>query len=166
MFIIPLSEPDLVEIKLQYHDPKGKQVVVWTFLESEVFQKDGVAVFLAQKYYLWDGLDKRWGEEARVFAVKAPELPIDISTEIAGRWAQKSGKDVKAALTYLHDNGIMNGKVNGDNLDFYMNGSDMIVSWDEISDMMRVVKENGAVHKDPELGTKCWEMEFRPVVQK
>ena len=169
-----LMEPGHSISELRYRDSKGKPTVIWKYLDSKVFQKDGISVFSAQKYYLWDGLDKRWGEESRIFAIKATELPVDISTEIIGRWAQESERNVKTTLTNLYYNGVMNVKADGDKLSFHFDQSDMLVSdasdilvsWEQIQDMMRVVKEKGVVHKDPELGTKCYEIEFDPTVKK
>jgi len=169
-----LMEPISNVSEFRYRDAKGKTTVVWNHIGSEVFQKDGISVFSAQKYYLWDKLDQRWGEEDRVFAVRAAELPVDISTEIVGRWAKESGRNVGTTLTNLYLNGIMGAKVEGDKLSFHFDQSDMnvsdasdiLVSWEQIKDMMQFVKEKGIVHKDPELGTKCYEMEIEPTVKK
>jgi len=168
-----LMEPNHTISKLRYRDAKGKPTVIWSYV-YEVFQKDGVSVFSAQKYYLWNGLDKRWWQESRVFAVRATELPVDISTEIVGRWAKESGRNVGTTLTNLYFKGIMGAKVEGDKLSFHFDQSDMnvrdasdiLVSWEQIKAMMHFVKEKGIVHKDPVLGTKCYEMENEPTGKK
>lgn len=169
-----LMEPSHDINELRYRDTNGKPTVVWNYLESEVFQKDGISVFLAQKYYLWDGLDKRWGQESRVFAVKSTELPADISTEIVGKWAKESGRDIGTTLTNLYSSGIMNIKAEDGNLSFHFDesdfstndASDIHVSWDQIKSMAGFVKTNGVVHKDPELGTECYEIKFEPQAEK
>ncbi len=64
----------------------------------------------------------------------------------------------------------MNAKVEGDKLSFHFdqsdfnasNASDILVSWEQIKEMMQFVKEKGIVHQDPVLGTKCYEIEFAP----
>jgi hypothetical protein len=169
-----LMEPGHSISELRYRNSNGTPTIIWDNIDTEIFQKDGISVFSAQKYYLWDALDKRWGQESRVFAVRAAELPVDISTEIVGRWAKKSGRNVGTTLTNLYFNGIMNAKVEGDKLNFHFDQSDVNasdaadipVSWGQINDMMQAVKEKGIVYKDPVSGTACYEMQFDPPVKK
>jgi hypothetical protein len=79
-----MGEVAMTQHKLRYTDSHGHRAIVWEWVFSEIFIRDGVAVFI--------GEDPAYA--MRVFAVKPPELPLDITTQIVGGWAQASGKNV------------------------------------------------------------------------
>jgi len=107
----------------------------------------------------------------QLFAVRAPELPLDITDEIIGRWAQTSGKDVVKAIAMA---GIVYFQEKNNKMDFHFvfwtseKWPDTVITldWNQISDVMREVKEKGIERKDLRWGTRYIEKEFKPEVQK
>jgi hypothetical protein len=95
--------------------------------------------------------------EFRLFAVKGPELPLDITSELIGNWARESGKDVSKARTTAS---LIGGKRTDEgNLEFYVEfsegvgpGTNVPVNWNQISNMMHDVKSHGTEGKDRKFG--------------
>ena len=103
--------------------------------------------------------DDRWPMILRIFAVKAPEPPLDITSEVIRIWCKESHYDYAAALARAS---IANTEEKADALEFtfaVFRGEDwpntvVRVSWLGISEIMREVKEHGVVRKDHRYGTK------------
>jgi hypothetical protein len=160
-----ISAPEAHTITLQFRNVEGKQVMVWPSLESATVVKNGVAMFVASRTdgsYKKDGI---WPMESRLFAVSFPGLPMDITDETVGRWAQESGKD---AAKYLEDypSPIEPQETNGNiNTEFEFTHFQKIVislSWEQISNIMECVKTNGVQHKDPQWNLIYIDKEFKP----
>jgi hypothetical protein len=153
------SEPSAHRISLQYR--KGwHTVVIWPSLESSVFVNDDVAVFI--------GL--MGNKETRLFAVKMPNPPMDITDEVLWRWSKESGKGFADALK-VSGAGTLGKK--GYMLEFHFTfwaredwPRTVNLGWSQISDIMREVKEKGVERKDRVWGTSYIEKEFKPTVQK
>ena len=98
-------------------------------------------------------------------------MPMDITDEIIGRWAQTFGKDIEKAKQFV---GVQSPKEKDNKLDFQFvfwtteNWPDTVITlnWNQISDIMCEVEEKGVVHKDLRWGTSYIEKEFKPEVQK
>ena len=156
-----LSQPELMRISFVYRAPDGKTTQVWPSLYGvgEVVQGD-VAIFVGDKAYVSSDPDDPRGMKPRLFAVRSPALPLDITDEILWRWSQASGKDFTKAQVYLSL--ITPVKVNGQlglQLDFYTDDSHwpdkstFLLGWDQVSAIMRDVQAKGTVHKDLRWGT-------------
>jgi hypothetical protein len=153
-----ISEPEATRISLQYR--KGwHTVVIWPSMEGCIIKND-IAVFI--------GL--MGNHESKLFAVKAPGPLLDITDEVLGRWSKESGKDFVEALKVAS---ISHFQERGDALEFHFTfwaRNDwprvVILNWDQISDVMREVKEKGVVRKDLRWGTTYIQKEFKPEVQK
>ena len=166
-----ISEPQSHQISLQYTGSNGKQVMIWPSATGGKIVKNEVVIFEADKAWKLPKPDERWPMKPRVFVARAPDFPLDITDEIVGRWAQASGKDVVKAISMA---GIVYFEEKNNELDFHFvfwttkNWPDTVITlnWNQISDIMREVKEKGVVHKDLRWGTSYIEKEFKPEIQK
>jgi hypothetical protein len=157
-------EPPAMRFELQYR--KGlRTVVIWPSLYAvrEVV-KDDVVVFVANTAIEPPLSDEPRATMERLFAVKAPELPMDITDEVLWRWSKESGADF---VKLLKTASIVYAKQNDNAVEFhFVDGShkDIIptLDWNQISDVMREVKEKGVVRKDRVQGTSYIEKEFKP----
>ena len=165
-----ISEPPAHRISLQYRNSKGQRVLVWPSTRNTVVKGD-LAVFVGNGGYDQPRLDEPRATQPRLFAVKMPGLPLDISDEVLWRWSQQSGGDFTEVLKKAN---IMFPKEKGDALEFqfaiYSPPNWPVIAiqldWNQISDIMREVKEKGVVRKDRVWGTSYIEKEFKPEVQK
>lgn len=161
-------EPPAIRTALQYR--KGlRTVVIWPKTHGIIVTND-VAIFRAGKAYDPPFPDEPQATGWRLFAVRAPDLPLDITDEVLWRWAKQSDGDLAKLLKNPDlfkkvDVGVIEEK-NG-MLEFYAYVRDIgngVVDLDrnQISDIMREVKEKGVVRKDPVWGTSYIEKEFKP----
>ena len=162
-----ISEPSAHQISLQYRKPNGGLMMIWPSAGGTIVRND-VAVFVGDKAWKQPAFGERWPMKPRLFVVRAPDLPLDITDEVIGRWAQASGKDVVKALKAATALGsqLQNDKVNFDFEFFDQPETTITLDWNQISDIMREVKEKGVVRNDLRWGTSYIEKEFKPEVQK
>ncbi|HXR04006.1 MAG TPA: hypothetical protein VN836_04785 [Verrucomicrobiae bacterium] len=156
-----ISQPELMRISFLYRAPDGKTTLVWPSLYGvgEVIKGD-VAIFVGDKAYVSPDPDDPRGMKPRLFAVRSPALPLDITDEILWRWSQASGKDFTKAAQFfsLATPAEINGQL-GLQLEFYTDESDwpdkstILLNWDQVSAIMREVQEKGTLHKDLRWGT-------------
>jgi hypothetical protein len=156
-----MSQPELMRISFLYRAPDGKTTLIWPSLYGvgEVIKGD-VAIFVGDKAYVSSDPNDPWGMKPRLFAVRSPALPLDITDEVLWRWSQASGKDFEKAeqLFSMVIPEEMNGQLELQ-LEFYTEEKDwpdkstILLSWDQLSDIMREVKEHGIAHKDLRWGT-------------
>jgi hypothetical protein len=92
---------------------------------------------------------------------------LDITDEVLWRWSKESGDDFVeilkvASIVYPKE------KDNGVEFHFARGGPDLniFMNWNQISDVMREVKEEGVIRKDRVQGTSYIEKEFQPEIQK
>jgi hypothetical protein len=96
----------------------------------------------------------------RLFAVKPPNPPLDITDEVLWHWSKASGRDFGKARQLIN---IAN-PVNKDDkvevqLEFYVNesgwpdNSKLDLDWNQISEIMRTVQAKGTKHTDPRWDT-------------
>jgi hypothetical protein len=156
-----MSQPETMRISFLYRAPDGKTTVIWPSLYGvgEVIKGD-VAIFVGDKAYVSSDPNDPRGMKPRLFAVRSPNLPLDITDEILWRWSKVSGKDFQKALdrfslvTPVEKNGQLELQ-----LEFYTqevewpDKSTIQQNWTQISDIMREVKEKGTLHKDLRWGT-------------
>ncbi len=136
------SEPESHQITLQRRKPGGGRKMIWAYIDNPVINED-VAVFAARVDY-----------NPRLFAVKGLETPLDITDEVFWRWSIESGHDFadvfKAASIYDFTLKSKEGKLCFE-FGIWTNGNSCAVpvnlSWPQVSDIMREVKEKGALQK-------------------
>lgn len=157
-----IFEPDAHRSALQYRTATGKRIMIWPSVGG-TFIRGEIAVFVAYK----EGVNT--GEP--IFAVKPPAPPLEITSEILLRWSRESGRDdakarQMASIAYIVES------VSGLEIHFVFwgkeNWPDTIfrLDWNQISDIMREVKEKGVVRKDRVWHTTYIEKEFEPEVQQ
>jgi hypothetical protein len=155
-------EPPAIRTALQYR--KGlRTVVIWPKTHGIVVT-NCVAVFEAYTAYEPPPPSNPQATKRRLFAVKAPELPLDITDEVLWRWSKESGEgffNIKNVASPVppeeKDNGVEFLFATGTHKDIIIR-----MDWNQISDVMREVKEKGVVRKDRVWGTSYIEKEFKP----
>jgi hypothetical protein len=157
------SSPDPADarVSFQYRAPDGKITLIWPSLYGvgEVIKGD-VAIFVGDKAYVDPDSDNPHSTKPRLFAVRSPALPLDITDEILWRWSKATGKDFAKALdcfslvTPAEKNGHLELQ-----LEFWTEEKDwpdkstVQLDWNQMSDIMREVKAKGALRTDPRWGT-------------
>jgi hypothetical protein len=149
------------QVSFQYRAPDGETTPIWPSLSgvSEVIKGD-VAIFVGDKAYVSPDPDDPRGTKPRLFAVRSPALPLDITDEVLSQWSKKSGKDFAKAWDRFSM--VSPEEKNGQlelRLEFWTQERDwpdkttLQLDWNQVSDIMREVKEKGVVHKDLRWGT-------------
>jgi hypothetical protein len=157
------SSPDPADtrVSFQYRAPDGKVTLIWPSLYGvgEVIKGD-VAIFVGDKAYVSPDPNDPRGTKSRLFAVRSPALPLDITDEVLWRWSKATGKDFTKTLdrfsmvTPAEKNGQLEVQ-----LEFWTQEKDwpdkttLQLDWNQVSDIMREVMEKGTLHKDPRWGT-------------
>jgi hypothetical protein len=157
------SSPDPADtrVSFQYRAPDGKITRIWPALYGvgEVINGD-VAIFVGDKAYLQPDADTPRSVKPRLFAVRSPALPLDITDEVLWQWSKQSGKDFAKALDRFSM--VTPEEKNGQlelQLEFWTQEKDwpdtstLQLDWNQVFDIMREVKEKGALRKDPRWGT-------------
>jgi hypothetical protein len=155
------TEPADTRVSFQYRPPDGKIILIWPSLYGvgEIIKGD-VAIFVGDKAYVSPEADTPRGIKPRLFAVRSPALPLDITDEILWQWSKKSGKDFVKTLdrfsmvTPVEQNGRLELQ-----LEFWTEEKDwpdtgtLQLDWNQVFDIMREVKAKGALHRDPRWDT-------------
>jgi hypothetical protein len=155
------SDPADTRVSLQYRAPDGKIIHIWPSLYGvgEIIKGD-VAIFVGDKAYAEPDADIPRGTKPRLFAVRSPALPLDITDEVLWQWSKKSGKDFAKALdrfemlTPAEKNGHLELQ-----LEFWTEEKDwpdtstLQLDWNQVFDIMREVKEQGVMRQDLRWGT-------------
>ena len=156
-----LSQPGTTRVSFQYRAPNGRTTLIWPSLYgvNEVI-KGNLAIFVGDKAYVSTDPDTPRGTKPRLFAVRSPALPLDITDEVLWQWSKKSGKDVTRTLDRFSM--VTPEEKNGRlelHLEFWTEEKDwpdastLQLDWNQVSDLMREVKEKGTEHKDLRWGT-------------
>ena len=162
------TAPADTRVSFQYRAPDGKIILIWPSLYGvgEVINGD-VAIFVGDKAYVQSNPDNPRGVNPRLFAVRSPALPLDITDEVLWRWSKAAGKDFTKALdrfslvTPAEKNGQLELQ-----LEFWTEEKDwpdkttVQLDWNQMSDIMREVKEKGVMRKDPRWDTPYIGKEF------
>jgi hypothetical protein len=148
-------------VSLEYLSPDGQRLLIWPslFTSDEIIKAD-VAIFVGDEAYVSSNPNDPRGTKPRLFAVKAPAPPLDITDEVLWYWCRSSGKDFAKAVQLFN---VATLTKQGDKvhvqLEFYVNERDwpdsasFQLDWNQISEIMRTVKAKGTMHKDPRWGT-------------
>lgn len=151
-----LDDPPPPRIALQYRDKDDKLTRVWPSLYStDEVVKDDLALFVAEK------AEPDRVTYPRLFAVRAPAPPLDITDELLWRWCKANGKSFEKALTQIT---LVTPVEEGDGLQirfqFWANdiygkpredwpdNGELHLSWKQVDDLMRAVKAKGVQMKD------------------
>jgi hypothetical protein len=155
-----ISSTDL-RVSFEYREPDAKTILIWPSLygAGEVIHGN-VAIFVGDQAYVSSNPDDPRGTRPRLFAVQAPGPPLDITDEVLGYWSKASGKDFAKAEQQFNQ-AIPTGTNNQLDLqlEFWMGGNGwpdnatLQLDWNQVSDIMRAVKENGTRRKDLRWGT-------------
>ena len=148
-------------VSFQYRAPDGKITPIWPALYGvgEVIKGD-VAIFVGEKAYVSPDPDDPRGTRPRLFAVRSPALPLDITDAVLWRWSKAAGKDF--AKTVDRFSMVTPAEKNGQlelQLEFWTEEKDwpdkttVQLGWNQVSDIMREVKAKGILRKDPRWGT-------------
>jgi hypothetical protein len=148
-------------VAFQYRAPDGKITPIWPALYgvAEVIHGD-VAIFVGEKAYVSPDPDDPRGTKPRLFAVRSPALPMDITDAVLWRWSKAAGKDFAKALDQFSmvTTAERDGRLQLQ-LEFWTEEKDwpdkttVQLGWDQVSAIMREVMEKGTLRKDPRWGT-------------
>jgi hypothetical protein len=132
-----------------------------------IYVNDGVALFTAYAASREPDPENPKATHPRLLAVRAPDIPLDITGEIVRGWAKKTGHD----LNIYGPRTIVHSEQKDDMVEFTFGISasehaTVTMDWNQIADVMREVKEKGVVKKDRVWGTSYIEKEYKPEVQK
>src|SRR5215831_10007872 len=142
------NDDEQARVSLEYRGPDGQTYLIWPslFTSDEIIKAD-VAVFVGDEAYVSPNPNDPRGTKPRLFAVKAPGPPLDITDEVLWYWCKASGKDFAKAMRLFNVATLVN---HGDKvevqLEFYVNERDwpdnatLQLDWNQISEIMRTVK--------------------------
>jgi hypothetical protein len=147
----------LPRTSLAHKDSEGNTTIIWPSLYcfNEVVHDD-TALFVAERAYVRDGTPSI---KPRLFAVRFPAPPLDITEEVLWRWAKANHKDFYKSLG-RYNVAIPRGGEDGlqINIEFwagsYMNDADwpdtgsIELTWKELDDIMADVQKKGMPQKD------------------
>lgn len=154
----------------EFLDASGKTRLIWPDIYAASCVVGGeYAVFVGDKAYIEpDGK----ATHPRLFAVKAPELPMDITDEVLWRWSKATGKDFMKAENRFN---MVTVTGNPDHLqvhlEFWSGGmlaegedwpdaGDVQLEWKQVAAILRTEKTLGVVQKDLRWHTPYIGMKF------
>jgi hypothetical protein len=150
-----------LRVSFEHLKPDGKTVLIWPSLYGvgEVIHGD-VAIFVGDEAYVSPDPDDPRGTRPRLFAVKSPGLPVDITDEVLWLWSKSSGKDY-ANTVQLIDLVTPTEKNNQLQLQLefwteaknWPNKSTLQLNWQQVSDIIREEQVKGTVRRDLRWGT-------------
>ncbi len=148
-----IGESELLRTSFEHLGSGDKLVMILPSLYgvNEVINGD-MAIFVGDKSYLESG-DK--GTRPRLFAVKFPELPLDITEAVLWYWSKSASRDFSKTLNRfsLVTPEEKNGRLELQ-LDFLSEEKDwpdkaaLELDWSQVSAIMNAVKKKGVVEKD------------------
>jgi hypothetical protein len=155
---IVMAEPLPPRISFQYRAADGTITPIWSALYgvNEVI-KGKLAIFVGEKAS--PGADRV--TLPRLFAVRSPDLPIDITDEVLRQWSEASNKNLTLARTRLtlvnpeEKNGGLRLRLEfwtndaiGAPPDDWPKRSALQLDWRQVDAIMQTVKSNGTTEKD------------------
>jgi hypothetical protein len=151
-----MDESTDVRVSFQHRTADGKITRIWPSLYGvdEVIQGD-TAIFVGDVSFVSSNPEDPRGTRPRLFAVRSPAPPLDITDEILWRWSKTSGKNYDAArqLFRLVTPSENDGQL-ALQLEFWSEARDwpdravLQLDWDQVSAIMNEVKTKGKLHKD------------------
>lgn len=154
-----IDDPEPPRISLQHRDRDGTLTHIWPSLygiDDDVIRGD-LAIFVAEKAYVEPDRETR----PRLFGVRSPELPSDLTDEVLWRWTKANGKDFGKALGRLtqiipvEKNGGLEMRFQfwsnpefGKEPEDWPDNSTLQLSWEQVEEILRAVKAKGVIEKD------------------
>jgi len=153
-----IDEPAPPRISFQYRGTNNVVTPIWPSLYgvNDIIHGE-LAIFVAEKA----ALDPARITHPRLFAVRSPELPLDITDEVLWRWSHANGKSFPKTLEKL---AMVTPEERNDGielrLDFWPQGSwsaeredwpeqgSLQLDWRQIDEIMGRVKTKGVIEKD------------------
>ena len=153
-----IDEPEPPRFSFQHRAAGGTVTKIWPSLYGvqEVIH-GGLAIFVGDRGYF----EPERITHPRLFAVEAPNLPMDITGEVLWRWAQANHKDFGKTLarftlvTPEENNGALLLRLDfasetpwlGTDKD-WPDASCLQLDWEQVAQIVRAVKTKGAEQKD------------------
>jgi hypothetical protein len=156
-----MDEHQEMRIAFQHRAPNGKITPIWPSLYGVKEAVSGdVAIFVGDVAYVSSDPDDPKGLKPRLFAVKSPALPLDITDDVLWRWSKAWGKDpAKAQQRFsLVTPGEKDGRLELQ-LEFWTDEKGwpdktaLQLDWNEVTDIMSDVQAKGKRQKDLRWGT-------------
>jgi hypothetical protein len=150
------SAPADVRTSFQHRAPNGNITPVWPALYgvNEVINGE-VAIFVGEVAYVSSNPDDPRGTRPRLFAVKSPDLPLDITDDILAQWSQANAKDFAQArkrlslVTPAEKDGRLELQLEfWSNEKYWPDSAALLLDWTRVSDIMRDLKAKGTVRTD------------------
>jgi len=152
-----IDQPPSPRISFQHRNADGSTSEIWPSLYGvpEVIHGD-LAIFVGDKAFK----DPDPETHPRLFAVRSPELPVDITEEVLGRWAKAEGKDARAAVDRIT---LITPAENANGLELdlefwtrsewsgpenWPQKSSCLLSWPAVGEILNAVKARGVAEKD------------------
>src|ERR1039457_6168152 len=148
-----IDEPEPPRISFQRRGADGNLTQIWPSLYgvNEVIKGD-LAIFVGDKA----ALEPARVTHPRLFAVTAPELPLDLTDEVLWRWSKANGKDFGRTLAKftLVTPAEKNGRLQlllefsseyrwmGQDAD-WPDKSLFTLTWDQVGEIIRAVRTKG-----------------------
>jgi hypothetical protein len=154
-----LTGNDTPRVSLQHHGAEDKITSIWPALYGvkEIVTND-LAIFVGELPYV--DADGAKNIRPRLFAVKSPALPLDLTDEILWRWAKANGRNfaltlsrfslvipeekagqLELRLEFSSDNYLVT--------DDWPDVSELKLDWKQVSEIVRAVETKGVPQKDP-----------------
>ena len=153
-----LDEPESPRISLQHRGADGVVTLIWPSLYgvNDVIKGD-LAIFVAEEA----ASGSEHVTHPRLFAVRSPEAPLDITDEVLWRWSQTNGKDFSQSLQKLalitpedKDGGLemrlefwASETWSAQREDWPGQGT-LQLNWGQVDAIMQAVKTKGVMQKD------------------
>jgi hypothetical protein len=158
---LSMEGPADARISFQHRTPQGKITPIWPSLygANSVIKGD-LAIFVGDVAYVSPDPNDARGIRPRLFAVKSPALPVDITDDILWRWSKAWGKDfAKAQQRFsLAMPGEKDGRLDLQ-LEFWTDEKGwpdktaLQLDWNEVSDIMSEAQARGTRREDLRWGT-------------
>jgi hypothetical protein len=157
------DEPPPPRVAFQHRGTNDTVTPIWPALYgvSDVI-KGNLAIFVADKAYF----DPDRVTQPRLFAVKSPDLPLDITDEVLRQWSKVTGKNFTKArdrftlatptendgrldlqLEFWSNNGTDTGR------DDWPEHGSLQLDWAQVEQIIQTVKTSGVPMKDLRWGT-------------
>jgi len=152
-----IDEPPPPRVSFQHREADGTLTKIWPSLYGVGEVINGkLAVFVGDKAYVQPDRVTH----PRLFAVRSPELPVDITDEVLRQWAKYSGRDSAKALERLNlatpvdKDGKLElrlefwTKDSVGSRDDWPEQSALLLDWQQVDDILRAAKARGTPQKD------------------